>query len=99
MVGVDEIEVANGVGVKVGGSSPRAGDGNDWSSMTTPLARGVAVGTAAKGSGVLVGVEVEVGVTDVGVGLGSCRKNGRTRGGLVRVTRTVKPMRRDMKLF
>ena len=37
-------------------------------------ARGVAVGTLAKGSGVIVDVEVTVGVTGIRVGVGSCCK-------------------------
>lgn len=85
-----DIEAATGVGVKVGGNSPRAGDGSDWTSMTKPSVRGVAVGMLAKGSGVLVGVEVAVGVTEVGIGVGSCCRNGRTRGGLVSIVRIVK---------
>jgi hypothetical protein len=55
--------------------------------MMMPSVRGVAVGTLAKGSGVIVGVGVTVGVTGATVGVGTCCKKGRTTGGLVRMVR------------
>lgn len=66
---------------------------------TTPCLRpaGVAVGTWAKGSGVMVGVGV--GVTGVGmaVGVGSRCSSGPTRGGLVTRTRPVRLNKRNKK--
>ena len=67
--------------------------------ITRPLLRGVAVGMLAKGSAVLVGVIVAVGVNGVGVGVGSSSRNGRITGGLVRMVRMNKGMRRSMKDF
>ena len=68
-------------------------------SMMMPSVRGVAVGTLAKGSGVIVGVEVMVGVTGVEVGVGSCCKKGRTTGGLVRMVRLVRVKIRARYIF
>ena len=67
--------------------------------MMMPSVRGVAVGTLAKGSGVIVGVEVMVGVTGVEVGVGSCCNKGRTTGGLVRMARLDKVMTRARYAF
>ena len=67
--------------------------------MMMPSVRGVAVGMLAKGSGVIVGVRVTVGVIGVEVGVGSCCNKGRSTSGLVRMVRLDKVMTRARYAF
>ncbi len=84
------------VGVKVGGNAPREGAGSERSRATWPL-NGVARGTLAKGSGVLVAVGVSSARVGVKVGVGSRRTNGPNIGGLLRMSRKIKLTRINKK--
>ena len=67
--------------------------------ITSPGMRpaGVAVGTWANGSGVIVGVTVGVTGVGVAVGVGARRNSGPTSGGLVATTNFMKLNRRIKK--